>query len=55
VSGGRTIPGRRNTQIWLKGLFEGFGRMKTKEVGEGEEVGVVRQGEPVGICVWKES
>jgi hypothetical protein len=51
VSGGRTIPGRRNTQMWLKGWFEG--RVKRNDVGEGEEVGVVRQGEPVGI--WEES
>jgi hypothetical protein len=51
VSGGRTIPGRRNTQMWLKGWFEGLGRVKRKDVGEGEEVGVVRQGQPVGIWV----
>jgi hypothetical protein len=35
--------------MWLKGWFEG--RVKRKDVGEGEEVGVVRQGEPVGIWV----
>jgi hypothetical protein len=41
------MPGRRKTQMWLKGFVAG--RRKRKEVGEGAEEGVVMQGCPVGI------
>jgi hypothetical protein len=41
------MPGRRKTQMWLKGFVAGS--VKRKDVVEGAEEGVVMQGCPVGI------
>jgi hypothetical protein len=47
VFGGRVKPGRRKTQMWLKGFVAGS--VKRKDVVEGAEEGVVMQDCPVGI------
>lgn len=45
LSGGRVMPGRMKTAMWL---YERAGRVKRKDVGVGAEVGVVIGGRPVG-------
>jgi hypothetical protein len=46
VSGGRLMPGSRKTTMWEK---DRGGRLNVKEVSEGELVGIVIIGQPVGM------